>query len=323
VNLVLSAYLVIGTLLEERKLMLEFGKEYRDYQGRVSMFLPIKWLNPRQRKSRRNRVHLFVALIVLILTSASVRLHPAQAETLCTLLVDDQTGRVVASQGDCASRTTPASSFKLALALMGYDAGILKDAHTPAWPFRPEYIASHSEWKQTTDPTSWLANSVVWYSQVLTTRLGMERFRAYVEKFDYGNKDVSGNLGKNDGLTEAWLSSSLQISPAEEVGFVRKMLVGNLPVSKNAVSSTMMIVPAWTLADGLVVHGKTGTGIPRAVDGSLDSARGVGWFVGWAEQGGKRFVFARLIRQDSLGGAGFVARDTLKADLPILLANEH
>jgi beta-lactamase class D len=71
------------------------------------------------------------------------------------------------------------------------------------------------------------------------------------------------------------------------------------------------------------VDGKTGTGIPRAADGSLDRAHGVGWFVGWAEQGGKRFVFARLIRQDSLGGAGFAARDTLRADLPTLLANEH
>jgi len=268
-------------------------------------------------------VHLCVALIVLFLASLSARLYAVQAETLCTLLVEAQTGRVVASQGDCVVRTTPASSFKLALALMGYDAGILKDAHTPAWPFRPEYLASHSEWKQTTDPTSWLANSVVWYSQVLTTRLGMDRFRAYIEKFDYGNKDVSGNPGKNDGLTEAWLSSSLQISPAEEVGFVRKMLVGNLPVSKNAVSSTMMIVPAWTLADGLVVHGKTGTGIAPATDGSLDSAHSVGWFVGWAERGGKRFIFARLIRQDLLGRAGFVARDTLKADLPALLAKEH
>ncbi len=266
---------------------------------------------------------LCVALIGLILASASPRLRAAQAETLCTLVVEAQTGRVVTSQGDCASRTTPASSFKLALALMGYDAGILKDAHTPAWPFRPEYLASHSEWKQATDPTSWLANSVVWYSQILTPQLGMNRFRTYVENFDYGNKDISGNPGKNDGLTEAWLSSSLQISPAEEVGFVRKMLLGNLPVSKAAISATMMIVPAWTLADGLVVHGKTGTGFARAADGSLDRVHGIGWFVGWAEQGGQRFVFARLIRQGSLGGAGFVSRDTLKADLPALLANGH
>ncbi len=43
VNLVLSAYLVVGTVLEERKLVQEFGDEYRDYQRRVSMFIPLKW----------------------------------------------------------------------------------------------------------------------------------------------------------------------------------------------------------------------------------------------------------------------------------------
>jgi methanethiol S-methyltransferase len=44
VDLVLSVYLVVGTLLEERKLVMEFGDRYRDYQRNVSMFLPIKWL---------------------------------------------------------------------------------------------------------------------------------------------------------------------------------------------------------------------------------------------------------------------------------------
>jgi protein-S-isoprenylcysteine O-methyltransferase Ste14 len=44
INLILSAYLVIGTLLEERKLVLEFGDLYRQYQDKVSMFIPMKWL---------------------------------------------------------------------------------------------------------------------------------------------------------------------------------------------------------------------------------------------------------------------------------------
>jgi protein-S-isoprenylcysteine O-methyltransferase Ste14 len=43
-NTILSAYLLIGTLLEERKLVLEFGDKYKLYQGQVSMFIPLKWL---------------------------------------------------------------------------------------------------------------------------------------------------------------------------------------------------------------------------------------------------------------------------------------
>jgi methanethiol S-methyltransferase len=48
INLILSAYLVIGTLLEERKLVLEFGDKYKVYQGQVSMFIPLKWLKSRR-----------------------------------------------------------------------------------------------------------------------------------------------------------------------------------------------------------------------------------------------------------------------------------
>jgi protein-S-isoprenylcysteine O-methyltransferase Ste14 len=42
--MVISAYFIIGTILEERKLLLEFGERYREYQKNVSMFIPYKWL---------------------------------------------------------------------------------------------------------------------------------------------------------------------------------------------------------------------------------------------------------------------------------------
>ena len=44
VNTVLTVYVVVGTYLEERKLVAEFGQAYRNYQCEVSMFLPFKWL---------------------------------------------------------------------------------------------------------------------------------------------------------------------------------------------------------------------------------------------------------------------------------------
>jgi len=42
--LILSCYLVLGTYLEERKILAEHGDMYRRYQARVSMFFPVKWL---------------------------------------------------------------------------------------------------------------------------------------------------------------------------------------------------------------------------------------------------------------------------------------
>ncbi len=44
-NLVLTSYLITGAFLEERKLIIVFGDEYRRYQEKVSMlFFPYKWL---------------------------------------------------------------------------------------------------------------------------------------------------------------------------------------------------------------------------------------------------------------------------------------
>jgi protein-S-isoprenylcysteine O-methyltransferase Ste14 len=53
VDAVLTAYIAVGTLLEERKLVHEFGDTYARYQARVSMFIPLKWLRSRFVTRRR------------------------------------------------------------------------------------------------------------------------------------------------------------------------------------------------------------------------------------------------------------------------------
>lgn len=44
VNIILTVYIVIGTVLEERKLITEYGDNYLAYKKRVSMLFPFKWL---------------------------------------------------------------------------------------------------------------------------------------------------------------------------------------------------------------------------------------------------------------------------------------
>ncbi len=47
VALLFSLYLVLGAILEERKLVEEFGQGYLEYKKSVSMFLPWKWIKTR------------------------------------------------------------------------------------------------------------------------------------------------------------------------------------------------------------------------------------------------------------------------------------
>jgi protein-S-isoprenylcysteine O-methyltransferase Ste14 len=43
-NVILTGYFIVGTLLEERKLSLEFPDAYKEYRQKVSMFFPYHWL---------------------------------------------------------------------------------------------------------------------------------------------------------------------------------------------------------------------------------------------------------------------------------------
>ncbi|NIS63042.1 MAG: DUF1295 domain-containing protein [Proteobacteria bacterium] len=46
-NVILTIYLIVGTFLEERKLLIEYGEEYRKYQQKVSMLFPFKYVRSR------------------------------------------------------------------------------------------------------------------------------------------------------------------------------------------------------------------------------------------------------------------------------------
>jgi beta-lactamase class D len=248
---------------------------------------------------------------------------PARADTVCTLVTDGATGRVVHEQGDCDGRATPASTFKIALALMGYDAGILDDAHAPVLPFKEGYPDWIAAWRQPIDPTAWLKHSVVWYSQRVAEALGEERFGDYLTRFDYGNADGSGDPGRDNALERSWISSSLTISPREQVRFISRLVGGNLPVSREAITETVSIVEQFAPTDGWQLWGKTGSAYPRRADGSFDRDRPWGWFVGWATRDGRLLVFARL-NQDTRrteGSSGVRARDGLLADWPGLAAS--
>jgi beta-lactamase class D len=247
----------------------------------------------------------------------------AQSKTLCTVMADAATGKVLTEQGDCRTRVTPASTFKIPLAVMGFDAGILQDARAPTWPFREGYADwGGDNWKQPTDPARWMKYSVVWYSRVITHQLGAQRLEKYAKDFGFGNADFSGDPGQGNGLDRAWIISSLKISPVEQVAFLSRLVNRQLPVAPHVYDKVAQVVEASALADGLRVQGKTGMAYPRKADGSFDEARAYGWFVGWASKDGRTWVFARLIQDDrkEAGTAGNRARDAFLQELPALLS---
>ena len=259
---------------------------------------------------------------ILSAAAAACLSSGALAGPVCTLLADGATDKILLRDGaQCGAPTSPASTFKIPLALMGFDSGVLSDAHAPALPYKDDYRAARPAWRVTADPTLWLRDSVLWYSRELTRKLGAEKFRTYVDRFKYGNRDVSGNPGRNDGLTNAWLSSSLKITPDAQIDFLRKVWNRRLPVAASAYDKLLASMPHFPLADGWMVYGKTGSGFERTPDGRWNRDRQFGWFVGWAMKGERVVLFARLIKDDRKEEtpAGFRARDGVLDELPGLL----
>lgn len=281
------------------------------------------------RRARAGRVLAGAGLVGVF--AASLVFQPAlawkiapaatQAPFSCTILTDAASGEQLVREGHCDERVTPASTFNIPVALMGYDGGILQGEHAPLLPFKPGYPDYIEAWRADTDPSGWLRNSVLWYAQQVTAALGAARFQRYVQRFAYGNQDIAGDPGKDNGLAQSWIGSSLRISPIEQAAFLRKVVNRELPLSRHAYAMTASIMPQQTLANGWQVAGKTGTAAGLLPDGGDDATRQYGWYVGWAKKGQRTVVFVRLVldaRQESaMGGAR--AREAMLRELPARL----
>lgn len=236
----------------------------------------------------------FAILVFFTFTSCALP-HKLLAEATtgyACIISDLATDKIIHIEGDCDTQETPCSTFKIALSLMGIDAGILKSDRMPEWPYDASYNAPLEVWRQPHTPQTWMQHSCVWYSRKLTAMLGMEKFKKYVHDFDYGNHDVTGTPGKNDGLTASWLCSSLKISPRQQIVFIRKLLRSQLPVSTYAHQQTEKLLQLEDLAGGWKLYGKAGGGIFDSLDKSL------GWLVGWVTKEKQTLVFACLVRSN-------------------------
>lgn len=226
-----------------------------------------------------NKVILFLWCIVLCTSQA-------WAGEQC--FIAKEKGQVLKSEGNCESAYAPESTFKIALSLMGFDSGILKSASKPSWSLPEGTDPYINVCKGDHDPRTWMRDSCLWYSRILTTKLGMEKFQDYVTKFSYGNMDLSG------GLTNAWISSSLKISPEGQTEFLQKVVDRELPVNHVSYDQTKKIMFIQEMTGGWKLYGKTGNGKQLDKDGNKTDLQH-GWFVGYIEKGDRKIAFANHV----------------------------
>lgn len=158
---------------------------------------------------------------------------------------------------------------------------------------------------------TWMRDSVVLYSQKLATKLGRKKMQKYLDSFNYGNKDLRGEL------TKAWLHapsstvSSLKISAYEQLDFMTALWAETLPVSKEAIKLTKEITFIETSPNGYALNGKTGSNYYNN-----DHGMRLGWFIGHIEKGDQEYItitnFRDITPLKDAGYGGMKARDITK-----------
>ena len=167
------------------------------------------------------RATLAVVLAILAIHGAAQSPSPRS----CVVINENGTPqRWNGTAADCATRLSPASTYKIPHALIGLETGVITETTVEKWdgvkhPDQPK-------WNQDHTVLSAMRPSVLWFFQAMAPRIGAARAHEWLQRCQYGNADTSGPI------TQYWINGRLRISPDEQLAFVKKFYDGTLPVSK-------------------------------------------------------------------------------------------
>ncbi|MDE5932049.1 MAG: BlaR1 family beta-lactam sensor/signal transducer, partial [Lachnospiraceae bacterium] len=148
------------------------------------------------------------------------------------------------------TRIAPVSTYKIYIALAGLDAGVITPERSQiSWNGQKNGIDT---WNADQTLESAMRHSVNWYFQAIDARLGLSAIRDYVREIGYGNQQVNGDTASY------WLTSSLKISPVEQVEMLLKLYHNELPFSPETTETVKNSICLFSTAEGSV-YGKTGT----------------------------------------------------------------
>ncbi|MFW6639267.1 penicillin-binding transpeptidase domain-containing protein [Nocardiopsis algeriensis] len=194
----------------------------------------------------------------------------------------------VVNPQEASERAFPAATFEIPAALIGLEAGGFGsvDAILAAGP---ENAGAFTE-----------PNGPAFQEAV--RRVGHEQMAAWVDRFDYGSRDIGGA----DAGDSFWLEGPLEVSAVEQTEFLSALTRSALPVDREhqaAVREAALMEEG----EGYALHGKTGG----------DGADAPGWWVGWVDSEAGLYTFA--LRLDAQEGAGAEAAVPLGRQLLVEL----
>jgi beta-lactamase class D len=194
-----------------------------------------------------------------------------------TIVISSLDGKTEYIHNDARSqmRILPASTFKIPNTLIALEEGAIQsDSEVIKWDgVQREF----PEWNKDQTLTTAFQSSCVWVYQYFAQKIGIEKYRFYVDKLDYGNKQLG------DKVTTFWLEGPFGISAQEQVTFLRKLVLGTLPFPKNNMD----------LLKKIMIVGNSGEYVLRAKTGwTARVTPQYGWYVGYVENKKSTWLFA-------------------------------
>lgn len=176
----------------------------------------------------------------------------------------------------CDTGYLPASTFKIPHSLIALEENVIKDTNEifnwnrHVWP--------NKFWNQDQTLRTAMKFSCIWVYISFAEQIGIDKYYEYVNKFDYGNKDLTGPP------TRFWLAGLFKISANQQVDFMKKFYNYDLPVSEKSIDIVKNII-VLEKTDTYTLSGKTGGGI-------LSGDESIMWLVGYIVKDNHPYFYA-------------------------------
>ncbi|MGI2260454.1 penicillin-binding transpeptidase domain-containing protein [Shewanella sp. GXUN23E] len=246
----------------------------------------------------------------------------------CTLVIASDSGVVKRVNPErTATAYSPFSTFKIPNSLIALDLGLIEDLQQPLSFDKSKYPVQ-SDWpkiwhENPIDLRTAFQHSAVPIYRQLATEIGKQSMQRYLDKFHYGNQDISS------GLDNFWLGGSLTISADEQIAFLKSLYHGQLPVKPESLAKLKQVMLVEETPD-YRLYAKTGGGRldsnksqgssksqdlskSQSSDKSQSSGKSLGWYVGYVENTKGVFYFAMNIEGNEFW-------PTMEQRLPIMRA---
>jgi beta-lactamase class D len=174
----------------------------------------------------------------------------------------------------------PASTFKIVNSLIGLQTGVItNDSMVINWDGLDRGRKECN--KDMTMYEAFRLSCPPWYME-LARRIGKDTMQTWLDSLSYGKEQGKAFRIANN-LDTFWLDNSLQITPDEQLGLVKRLYFNQLPfhrINQDMVKNAML----FENNSNYRLSYKTGWG-------QTASGNQLGWCIGWIEENGHPYFF--------------------------------